>query len=231
MSNTKSHLGFRIGDKVRVKSGVADPDFPDIPMGGWAGVILEIEQDIPRTYFIKLNANTLNNLHPIYRHRCERDSLDIDQLWMSEDDLEPDSGPTQEIEQPTHIITRPLSLTDQDDRIRQVFGLTSDDPLPEADDEALQSYYEYLAANLSFPFEMRSSINARRSAAKALKITILGLVDQDDNSEGDEYGLFCQAQRDGEHVELPLAEVEVQPGNPNHQLVDDYSYWFVNWQQ
>ena len=28
---------FQVGDKVRVKYGVIDPDFPDIPLGGWTG--------------------------------------------------------------------------------------------------------------------------------------------------------------------------------------------------
>ena len=28
---------FEPGAKVRVKRGVIDPDFPDIPLGGWAG--------------------------------------------------------------------------------------------------------------------------------------------------------------------------------------------------
>jgi len=26
-----------------------------------------------------------------------------------------------------------------------------------------------------------------------------------------------------------LTEVEVGKGNPNRRLVEDYSYWFVNW--
>ena len=30
---------FSVGDRVRVKTGVPDPDFPDIPLGGWAGTI------------------------------------------------------------------------------------------------------------------------------------------------------------------------------------------------
>jgi hypothetical protein len=30
---------FRIGDKVRVRRGVMDNDYPDMPIGGWAGTI------------------------------------------------------------------------------------------------------------------------------------------------------------------------------------------------
>ena len=47
MSHTKNKSGsprFQVGDKVRVKYGVIDPDFPDIPLGGWSGTVTEIDQ-------------------------------------------------------------------------------------------------------------------------------------------------------------------------------------------
>jgi hypothetical protein len=30
---------FRIGDKVRVRHGVMDINYPDMPIGGWAGTV------------------------------------------------------------------------------------------------------------------------------------------------------------------------------------------------
>jgi hypothetical protein len=30
---------FESGAKVRVKRAVRDPDFPDVPLGGWAGTV------------------------------------------------------------------------------------------------------------------------------------------------------------------------------------------------
>src|SRR5689334_5242667 len=41
--NEPKTIRFKAGDKVRVKYGVIDPDFPDIPLGGWTGAITEIE--------------------------------------------------------------------------------------------------------------------------------------------------------------------------------------------
>ena len=228
MSKTKSPPTFTVGNAVRVKPGVTDPDFPDIPFGGWAGTISEVEDGDPRTYLIALNEQTLKNIHPIYHKRCERDGLEADQAWMLEEDLEPDDGEPVQIEQPTSIVTKPLSMDDQDDRVKAIRGLTSDDPLPEADDESLVAYYKYLAANLSFPFEAKYSFETGPFESKTFSITILGLLNPDD-FPGDDYGLFCQARRDGERIELPLAEVEVGKGNPNRRLVEDYSYWFVNW--
>jgi len=45
MDRTENKSGsprFKVGDKVRVKSGVSDPDFPDMPLGGWSGTVTEI---------------------------------------------------------------------------------------------------------------------------------------------------------------------------------------------
>ena len=106
--------------------------------------------------------------------------------------------------------------------------MTSDDPLPEADDECLLAYHEYLATHLSFPFEAKYSFETGPFQSKTCSITVLGLLDPGDFPDA-MYGLFCQARRDGERIELPLTEVEVGKGNPNRRLVKDYSYWFVNW--
>src|SRR5208337_1243420 len=148
---------FQVGDKVRVKLGVSDPDFPDMPLGGWSGTVTEVEQaDDQITYEIKWNKRTLNGMHPIYRKRCERDGLEMETMWLGEEDIEPDDGSFVPIEQPTQIKTPPLSERDQDDRVRMALGLTHDDPLPEVSRKTLLAYYRYLAANLKFPFKARS---------------------------------------------------------------------------
>ena len=228
MSKTESSPAFSVGDAVRVKPGVTDPDFPDIPFGGWAGTIAEIEDVEPRAYLIQLNERTLKSIHPIYHKRCERDDLEASQVWMFEEDLEPDIGEPVEIEPPTNIFTKPLSMDDQDDRIRAVFGLTSDDPLPTADDESLLAYYEYLSANLSFPFEAHYSTETGLFSSHTSHVTVVSLDDSDEPWVDDLHGLFCSARQDGRPVDLPLADLEVKEGKPHWQLIADYCYWFWN---
>jgi hypothetical protein len=53
---------FQLGDKARVKYGVTDPDFPDIPLGGWCGTVTEVEMaDDPITFEIKWDKRTLRS--------------------------------------------------------------------------------------------------------------------------------------------------------------------------
>ena len=77
MSKRKRKLAappkFAVGDKVRVKLGVRDTDFPDMPLGGWAGEITELHDD--GMYTVRWSQETLDNIHPVYRNRCERDRI------------------------------------------------------------------------------------------------------------------------------------------------------------
>ena len=219
---------FALGDAVRVRAGVTDPDFPDIPLGGWAGKITEVEEGNPPLYLIRWSQETLKNIHPVYRKRCERDGLDHEEMRLGEEDLETDGGGPVVLEQPTKIVTPPLSMKDQDDRIRTVFGLTRDDLLPEVDEDSLRRYYEHLADKLRFPVEATWAKEVGMGEVTE-KVKILALGDfEGDPWIDDMYGILCKAKMSRGEGELPLAEMEKVKGKPNKQLVEDYAYWFWN---
>ena len=142
---------FKVGDRVRVKYGVLDPDFSDIPLGGWAGAITEVNQRGTEPLFlVEWNQSTLDNMHPVFRKRCDRDGLEEANSWLGNEDLEADVGEPVPMQQPTQIVTRPLDKGNQDDRIRAIFGLTSDDPLPEASGENGANNSSLSAARIIF---------------------------------------------------------------------------------
>ncbi len=174
MTHSKNKSGFprfRVGDKVRVKYGVIDPDFSDIPLGGWAGAVKEVHQaEGETTLLVAWDRATLRGMHPIYKKRCERDGLEPESMWLGDEDLEPNDGTPVVIERPTGIVTKPLSEKDQDDRVRMALGLTHDDPLPEVSRKTLLAYHSYLAARLKFPFKVRSE-------ADGMPMTIQSLLD------------------------------------------------------
>jgi len=64
----RSPARYGLGHPVRVKPGTTDPDFPDIPLGGWAGTIRDVNQrSNPPIYLIEWNRHTLDHMHPVYR--------------------------------------------------------------------------------------------------------------------------------------------------------------------
>jgi hypothetical protein len=211
---------FESEAKVRVRYGVTSPDFADIPLGGWAGTIETVEiVDDQITYEIEWDRKTLDGMHPVYKNRCERDGLDLETMWLGEEDLEADDGKPVPIEQPTSIVTKPLSENDQDDRVRMALGLTHDDPLPEVSRTTLLAYHRYLAVNLKFPFRARSETDGTA-------LTVHRLLDPG-HYDLDEEGLLCEARgRDGP-FDIPLSELNDAVGN--RKLVGDYGYWFGNY--
>lgn len=135
------------------------------------------------------------------------------------------------MDQPADVVARTLSEDDQDDRVRAALGLTSDDPLPDVDEETLLAYHKCLEAKLSFPFRGSYSQETGPMEDTTYSITVTGLVDPDEYDCDEFYGLFCEAlvsSRGRRGTQLPLGKVEVEAGDPNQQVVDDYGYWFWN---
>src|ERR1700675_1065787 len=72
-----------LGDRHRVKPATTAPAFEDIPLGGWAGAISEVDQrSNPPTYLVEWDQLTLDHMHPVYRKRCERDSLEMESMGL-----------------------------------------------------------------------------------------------------------------------------------------------------
>ncbi len=218
----KSHSDFapkcKIGDKVRVKHGFMDVDYQDMPLGGLAGTVTDVQGS--DTFTVRWSKKTLEAIHPVFLKRYEIDGLDAEEYVLTGDDLEPDTGGPLNIVQPTKITTKPLSPKDQDDRIRMISGLTSNDPLPEVNDDTLEAYHRHLAENLVFPFQ--AECGAEYGHPERVKVIGLGDPDEED-------GILCEVRMEGQVVTVPLGELDDAKGKPNRQLVDDFCYWFHNW--
>lgn len=215
---------FAVGGRVRVKHGVRDFDHPDLPLGGWAATIVEVNED--GLYTLRWTEETLQTVHPVYRNRCERDGADYEVYTIDADDLTPDPGGPLDIEHPAEIKEKPLSKRNQDDRIRMVLGLTSNDPLPDVGDDTLSTYREFLAANLSFPF--RALYDPLYGCAVAVEV--LALADADTEYEiDDDEGLLCNVRVATRLKAVPLADLRRVEGASNRQMVEDYAYWHGNW--
>ena len=220
--NNSSPPRFEPGVKVRVRQGVRDPDFPDIPLGGWAGTVKEVERAKGETtYLIAWDRATLDGMHPVYKKRCERDGLGLESMWLGDEDLEPDDGTPVAIEQPTSIVTKSLSKRDQDDRVRMALGLTHDDPLPDVTPKTLLAYHRYLKDNLKFPFKAKSD-------GDGSSLTVHRLPDPKEYDLEEEEGLLCEARSAEGPFDVPLSELD-EAGSGNRKLVGDYGYWFGNY--
>ena len=91
---------FQVGDRVRVKQGIRDAEYPDVPLGGWAGTISEVHDH--GMYTVRWSHETLAAIHSVFQKRSERDGMDLlAEYWLGDDDLEFDpGGPLMPSQQP-----------------------------------------------------------------------------------------------------------------------------------
>jgi hypothetical protein len=174
------------------------------------------------------STTTLNQINPVVAKRCDRDGFESESMWLQENEIELYEGQPRTVEQPQAIATNPLSVSDQDDRIKMVVGLTSDDPVPDVQEATLLRYYRYLTENLSFPFEAEYS-EETADGFITHRVQVLQLLDPNEFDDDDFYGLLCEAREGRYKLYIPFAEVEVKKKDTNYRLVSDYSYWFWNW--
>jgi hypothetical protein len=234
---------FAIGDRVRVRPGLRDPDFPDVPIGGWVGTVEKVASGRPPMISILWIEETLQQIHPICQTRSELRGLDATRMDLYEEDLEPYDGAPVVLEQPTEIVPLPLDPQDPEDRIRAVFNRTSDDELPWVSYESNCVYRGYLTKYLAFPFP--ASIAPNESATVTGDgFLILRMSDSDE--QDDVTGLFCELRRvnpanptadprwadecNRQHS-IPIRAARVAVGDPNALLLSDYDYWLREYSQ
>ena len=114
MPKARTMPRLNVADKIRVCAGVSDPDYDDLTIGGWAGTIAEVQNGTPPTFLVRWSKQTLKKQSSIYRKRCERDGFDSNEMWLVEGDLELDTGGPITLERANNVVTRPLSMHDQD---------------------------------------------------------------------------------------------------------------------
>ena len=114
----------------------------------------------------------------------------------------------------------------EDSRIRRVFELAESDPIPRVSQKTLLKYREFLEAALSFPFQALYAETTAPVRRLFRCVLVLGLSEAN-NRRG--LALMARARSSQGEIEIPLAELGVREDDPNHQLIDDFAYWFWNW--
>ncbi len=218
---------FHVGDWVRVRQRVIDSDYPDIPLGGWVGQVFEVLEG-GRLYAVRWSSETLDAIHPVVKKRCEKEGLAAEEYYLEEGDLEADPGGLLQIEQPTEIKTKLLNPEARDDRIRMVFGLTSDDPLPKVCMAALLIYHQYLTENMPFPFEGEYVAKTSPGETEQHVVKVTGLPDPNEYDCNEMYGLMCEVREGRRKWQVPLIEIEVQHDRVGVEMLADYDCWFQN---
>ena len=130
----------------------------------------------------------------------------------------------------TTLNTAPAFISDpcQENRIKVALGLPMDRVVPKVNRQMLSRYYEYLSANLRFPFIAHYPEPSNAPEEREFRCVVSGLLPPE--TLGDEFdGLFCKVRKEKCKLNLPLIELVVPQKSSNFQLIEDYWYWLWNW--
>jgi len=116
----------------------------------------------------------------------------------------------------------------QEDRIKTALGVPMDWVVPKVNRRTLFRYYEYLSANLRFPFVAHYPELTNLSEERDFRCLATGLVSPAMLGNPLD-GLFCTVRKENCKLNLPLIELIVPQTTRNFQLIEDYWYWLWNW--
>ncbi|UCE04828.1 MAG: hypothetical protein JSW07_14540 [bacterium] len=122
-----------------------------------------------------------------------------------------------------------MSIEKDEKRVARIFGIEDNNELPDVTEDTLDIYYQYLNQDLVFPFEAAYSKETGPLENTYYDIVVTKVLDVDQSSDPEFYGLFCEAKEGRRKIIVPLAEVEVKGRGRNRQLINDYNMWFWNY--
>ena len=92
--STAARRGLTLGDIVRVKDGVMDPDYDGYCMGGWSGAIIACEtwEQTPMALIAWDASTQRDRIDPEVRRRAASQGLSAAQLWLQLSECEQVEG-------------------------------------------------------------------------------------------------------------------------------------------
>ena len=220
---------MKIGDSVRVKAGVLEPDTEKFEIGGWQGRIVEIDTmstDEGTLVNIQWDAITLQQIPSDYIIQSEIEALGWDVMVLFESDIEmSDSRDTlEDVKKMQEAISEKYywSYLGED-------GLRIDAVLEGTDrnDEKMcfERWIKHFEGSLILPCKAEVSESEENEQIKE------GTIVEISNLSGldDRFGILAAITFAGVNYEFPLCDLDVtDKKSANYQNINDYTVWFAN---
>ena len=227
---TQPESPIKIGDNVKVKEGVKDPDDEEYSIAGWQGWVVEVyDEDLSEDnkenlqFMLAWDSVTLKNIPRTRLIELEREGYDWTMMCLDINDV--DIATPRDKMEDAEAVSEVLSddiywegMGEEGEQIAQILGnaLTGS--------EAYQAWETYLKKELIFPFDAEhyseeSSVIPNDAKIKVLK---LGNIDQD-------YGISVVVSFKNVTHQVALSDLDIKnEKSPNFKALDLYSTWFTN---
>jgi len=220
---------MKIGDSVKVKAGVLEPDTEKFEIGGWQGRIVEIDTlttDEGTLINIVWDKITLQQIPPDYIIQSEIEGLGWDSMVLFESDLEMavSRDTVAEVKSMQEELSEKYywsNLGEDGLRIAEVMAGTD----RKDETSCFDTWKNHLNKCLIFPFKaevMESEDNEEIKEGTTVEITGLSKMD-------DRFGIMATIKTKDVDSGFPLCDLDVtDKKSANYQFINDYTVWFAN---
>ncbi len=214
---------FKVGDVVRVKDGIKDPDF-DVDIGGMRGRVRGIDQET-RLVLIEWDSISLREMPSWTIAEAEKKGLDWSAMKLFIEELEPSEprDTEEDVQEAMDEIGEAHQwdwMGDENDLIPHVLEGVREE------EEAFDRWLEYLTENLTLPARAEVAEFQERGPLQAGDVVTITRIEEDWE---DLYGILVRVQAGRRRYVFPLADLEIlDKDSKNHAIVDAYSVWFAN---
>jgi len=218
-------MKIKVGDFVKVKKGITDPDFPQLSLEGWQGEVIEItEEDY---IVIELDYTSLAKITEGYLIKIAKGGSDWWSLYLEEEELE--KTDKREEEENAELLEE-LQGKYYWCSIFEERGLVLYERFKEVNteekDEVYKGWMTYLNKTLTFPLLTIIDEDAKGRFRLGDDFNVSGLIEE----LGQIYGIFAIGEHKGGAVQFPLCNIEVvDTENADYQKIRDYRVWFANY--
>jgi hypothetical protein len=227
MNKNKSSL--KIGDSVKVKPGVIDPDLGTFSLEGWQGRILSIYQELGRTLVdIEWDSRTLREMPWESIEFSEKQGLSWKEMGLYLDDVEATNpiDTKADVEKAREDLLRIIDkndgwvlLDDTEERIQEILSNVGDgDKMA-----AMRRWRDYFEQNLIFPYDAEVVECLKRGPLNLGDKVIVKRI----SSIDDHYGIIVEVRFGRKEYHTPLYDLEAfDTIGDNAPLTDYYRDWY-----
>jgi Calcium binding len=229
VQESNKHL-VKIGDSVRVKKGIKDPDNPEKLIEDCQGRVIKVYEeilegnDVPDVMIdIAWDSITLENMDRDYVIALEKDGFDWSEMALvlrDVDIIEPRDA-EKDRENAYKALRKDTYWESEGEE-----GMAIKTILGDAENlhEEYEAWEDYLKQTLKFPFKAEYFAEGKSLIPHeaTVKVTRIHSID-------DWYGILMSVEYKNKFYQLPLADLTaVHQNGINHETVDLYDTWFAD---
>ncbi len=226
---TEEEVSLRIGESVRAKKGVKNPQNAKFSVAGWQGRVVSFENKDKKDEIsvgIQWDSETLRNMPEDDILYAIEHGLDYTGMFLAMNDLEK-AEPRDTLQEIERVIAdlnmryRWAELGKEGSRIRKVLENTNERDVW----ACFEAWQSYLLQKLSFPFEAQYTEADSESNIQVGEV--LSILDFDEID--DLRGLIVHVKFKQKKLQVPLADLGGTDESEQSEALKDYAVWFANY--